>query len=121
MNPLLQGHSGTIPETSRNMFSIDQGTNEDDSQSNPHPEAGLLTSGREDRHDMATGVQTESAVGQDNPYPEVGYFPHHSGQLNSPETETNSHVVTENYPHSTGVLAGYHCLSTSSFDASICQ
>ena len=65
MNPLLQGHSGTTPETSRNVFSIDQGTNEDDSQSNPHPEAGLLTSGREDRHDMATGVQRESAVGQD--------------------------------------------------------
>ena len=34
----------------------------------------------------------------DDPYPEVGYFPHHSGQLNSPETETNSHMVTENYP-----------------------
>ena len=30
---------------------------------------------------------------------EVGYFPHHSGQLNSPETETNSHMVSENYPH----------------------
>ena len=27
----------------------------------------------------------------DNPYPEVGYFSHHSGQLNSPETETNPH------------------------------
>ena len=39
----------------------------------------------------------------DDPYPEVGYFPHHSGQLNSPETETNSHMVTENYPH-TGLL-----------------
>ena len=47
------------------MFIIDQGTNEDDSKSNPHPEAGLLTSGREDRHDMATGVQRESAAGQD--------------------------------------------------------
>ena len=65
MNPLLQGHSGSTPETSRNMFSINQGTNEDDPQSNPHLEAGLLTSGREDRHDMATGVQRESAVGQD--------------------------------------------------------
>ena len=59
MNPLLQGHSGTIPETSRNVFSKRQGTNEDDSQSDPHPEAGLLTSGREDHHDMATGVQRE--------------------------------------------------------------
>ena len=59
MNPLLLGHSGTTPETSRNVFSINQGTNEDDSQSDPHPEAGLLTSGREDRHDMAAGVQRE--------------------------------------------------------------
>ena len=59
MNPLLQGHSGTTSETSRNVFSINQGTNEDDSQIDPHPQAGLLTSGREDRHDMATGVQRE--------------------------------------------------------------
>ena len=34
-----------------------------------------------------------------DPFPEVGYFPHHSGRLNSPETETISHTVTENYPH----------------------
>ena len=51
--------TGTTPETSRNVFSINQGTNEDDSQSDPHPEEGLLTSGREDRHNMATGVQRE--------------------------------------------------------------
>ena len=42
MNPLIQGHSGTAPETSRNVFSINQGTNEDDSQSDPHLEAGLF-------------------------------------------------------------------------------
>ena len=65
MNPLLQDHSGTTPETSRNVFSINQGANEDDSQSDPHPEAGLLTSGREDRHDMATGVQRESTQAHD--------------------------------------------------------
>ena len=59
MNPLLHCHSGITPETSRIMFSINQGTNEDDSQSNPHPEAGLFSSGREDRHDLATGVQRE--------------------------------------------------------------
>ena len=59
MNPLLQGHSGTTPETPRNVFSINQGTNENDSQSDPHPEAGVLTSGQEDRHDMATAVQRE--------------------------------------------------------------
>ena len=59
MNPLLQGHSGTTPETSRNIFSVHQGATVDDSQKDPHPEAGLLTSGREDHHDMATGVQRE--------------------------------------------------------------
>ena len=57
MNPLNQGHSGTARETSRNVFSGSQGKNEDDSQSNPHPEAGLFSnqmtqnSGREDGHD----------------------------------------------------------------------
>ena len=65
MNPLLQGHSGTTPETSRNVFSINQGTNEDDSQSDPHPEARLLTSGQEDRHGTTTRVQGENADGQD--------------------------------------------------------
>ena len=44
MNPLLQGHSGSTPETSRIMFSINQGTNEDHPQSDPHPEAGLFRS-----------------------------------------------------------------------------
>ena len=33
MNPLLLGHSGTTRETSQNMFSRNQGTNEDDFQS----------------------------------------------------------------------------------------
>ena len=42
MNPLIQGHSGTTPETSRNALSTSQGTNEDDSQSDPHPEAGIF-------------------------------------------------------------------------------
>ena len=66
MNPQIQGHFGSTPETSRNMFSTNHGTNEDDSQSDPHPEAGLLNSGREDRHDMATGDQRESAYGHGN-------------------------------------------------------
>ena len=30
----------------------------------------------------------------DKPYPDVGYFSHHSCHLNSPETETNPHMVT---------------------------
>ena len=57
MNPLLQGHSGTTPEPSRNTLNTSQGTNEDDSQNDPHPEAGLFhnqttrNSGPEDGHD----------------------------------------------------------------------
>ena len=73
MNPLLQGHSGITPETSRNMFSINQGTNGDDSQSNPHPEAGLLISGREDRQDMAAGVQRECRQAHDTVNLDLNY------------------------------------------------
>ena len=57
INPLIQGHSGIVLDTSRNVFSINQGTNEDDSQSNPHPETGLFNNqmtqnaGPEDGHD----------------------------------------------------------------------
>ena len=54
--------------------------------------------------------ETHGDRSSDDPYPKVGYFPHHSGQLNSPETETISHMVTETYPHSckkTFVEAGH--------------
>ena len=56
-NSLIQGHSGTSLETSRNVLSTSQGTNEDDSQSNPRPETGIFNnqithnSGPEDGHD----------------------------------------------------------------------
>ena len=33
INSLIQGHSGTVPETSWNAYGTNQGTNEDDSQS----------------------------------------------------------------------------------------
>ena len=62
MNPLLQGHSGTNPEPSWNALRTSQGTNEDDSQNDPHPEAGLFhgqmaqNSGPEDGHDMVTAA-----------------------------------------------------------------
>ena len=59
MNPLIQGKSGTTPVMSRNAFSTNQGTNEDDSQSDPHPEAGIFgnqtmrKSGQKDRRDTS--------------------------------------------------------------------
>ena len=38
MSLLIQDHSGTTPETSRNAYGTNQETNEDDSQTDPHPE-----------------------------------------------------------------------------------
>ena len=57
MNPLVLGYSGTAPEMSRNAYGTNQGTNEDNSQSDPHPEASILQSqtirnfGPEEGHD----------------------------------------------------------------------
>ena len=42
MNPLIQGYSGTAPETSRNAYVTNQRTTEDDSQSDPQPETGIF-------------------------------------------------------------------------------
>ena len=75
LNQQVRTHSGTVPETFRNTNVYNRGTNEDDSQSEPHPEAGLFRSqttqnsapevgphivtGATERHDMVTGVQQE--------------------------------------------------------------
>ena len=59
MNPLL-------PEPTRSALGNNQGTNEDDSQNDPHPEAGLLhgqttrNAGPEDGHDMVTGATEQT-------------------------------------------------------------
>ena len=72
MNPLLQGHSGTPLEPSRKAMNKSQGTNEDDSQNDPHPKAGLfhsqatLNSGPEVGHDMVTGATEQSRNCADN-------------------------------------------------------
>ena len=41
-NQQIQTHSETVPGTFRNTNVENQGTNEDDSQSDPHPEAGIF-------------------------------------------------------------------------------
>ena len=71
MSPLIQGHSRTTPEMSRNAFTTNRETNEDDSQSDFHPEASISGnemmrhSGQEDQRDMVTGVQSESLCQRD--------------------------------------------------------
>ena len=44
LNQQIRTHSETVPGTFRNTNVDNQGTNEDDSQSDPHPEAGLFHS-----------------------------------------------------------------------------
>ena len=64
-NPLIQDHSGDASETSLNAYGTSQRTNEDDSQSDPHPEASTSRSQttqisrQEEAHDMVTGVHKE--------------------------------------------------------------
>ena len=64
-NQQIQTHSKTVPGTFRNTNVENQGTNDDDSQSDPHPEAGIFrgqstqNSGPKDCRDMVTGVTGE--------------------------------------------------------------
>ena len=57
LNPLIHGHSGSAPETSRNAYGVNQGTDEDDSQNDPHSDARVSQShttqnpGPEDAYD----------------------------------------------------------------------
>ena len=71
MNPILPGHSGTTPEPTRNTSHNNQGTNEDGSQNDPHPEAGLFHGqttrnvSLEGSHNMVTGVQRDKVYSND--------------------------------------------------------
>ena len=71
MHPLLPGHSGTPPEPTRNALHNNQGTNEDGSQSDPHPEAGPFhgqtarNGSLEEDHDMVTRVHRDRVYDHD--------------------------------------------------------
>ena len=62
LNQQIRTHSETVSGTLRNTNVENQGTNEDDSQSDPHPEAGIFRGqttqnfGPKDCRDMVTGV-----------------------------------------------------------------
>ena len=64
-NQQIHTHFETVPGTFRNTNVENQGTNEDDSQSDPHPEAGIFRGqttqnlGPQDCHDMVTGATGE--------------------------------------------------------------
>ena len=60
-DPLTQGHAGTAPETYPNAYGKNQATNEDDSQIDLHPQAGVFQSQKtldfipQDGHNIVTG------------------------------------------------------------------
>ena len=62
MNPLIQCHCGTTPETSGNAFGTNQGTNENESQSDLHPGAGLLQSQTTGNSDPEEGYDRNTLV-----------------------------------------------------------
>ena len=66
---------------------------------NPQVRTCFLAAHGTSRNSNSENRGTHGDRSSNDPYPEVGYFPHHSGQLNSPEAETISHTVTETYPH----------------------
>ena len=66
---------------------------------NPQVRTCSVTAHGTSRNSNSENRETHGDRSSNDPYPEVGYFSHHSGQLNSPEAETISHMVTETYPH----------------------
>ena len=58
----LPGGSGTTPEPTRNTSVINQGTNEDDSQNNPHPEASLFHGQREQNSGTERGYDSKQYI-----------------------------------------------------------
>ena len=76
LNQQIRTHSGTVPGTFRNTNVENQGTNEDESQSDPHPEVGpsvcqsrhSIDSDTGEAHDTMTGVIEQTTKGPHNYY-----------------------------------------------------
>ena len=109
LNQQIRTHSGTVPETFQNTNLENQGTNENDSHSDPHPEAGLLcsqttqNSGAEVGPYMVTGAQGEirngrnmvTAVQEEIPYSSSG---NSSGKQKKVRCKSQPQFRSENTP-----------------------
>ena len=85
LNPQTRKNSGTVLGTFRNTNVENQGTNEDDSESDPHPKAVIFRSQTTQNSDpgvgpdMVTGLQKESLCSHDmvtGVQEEILYCPH---------------------------------------------
>ena len=88
LNPQIRTHSGTVPRTFRNRNVQNQKTNEGDSQSDPHPEAGIFRSRTtqnsrpEVGHDKNNSKhQTLRKEGGNNLFRLIGYSPLYDGLI----------------------------------------
>ena len=109
LNPQIRTHSRTVPGTFRNTSVENQGTKEDDSQSDPHSEAGIFrsqitqNSGPEVGHDMGTGVQQEiryrphvvTEIPEDIPHCSLGTS---SGKQKKARSTSQPHFRSEKIP-----------------------
>ena len=103
-NQQIQTYSETVPGTFRNTNVENQGTNEDDSQSDPHPEGGLFRSqttknsgpeaghymvtGATERHDIVTGGSEEIRNGHDMVTAVQEEIPYYSSGISSGKQKT---------------------------------
>ena len=63
---------------------------------NPQVRTCSVTAHGTSRNSYSENRETHEDRSSNDPYPEGGYFPHHSGLLNGSEAD----MVTETYPHS---------------------
>ena len=61
---------------------------------NPQVRTCSVAVARTSRNNTSENRETTGDRSSDDPYPEGGYFSHHSGHHISPETESNPHMVT---------------------------
>ena len=113
-NQQIQTYSETVPGTFRNTNVENQGTNEDNSQSDPHPEGGLFrsqttqNSGPEAGHYMVRGATREIRQGH---YMVTGATERHDIVTGGSEEIRNGHdmvtAVQEEIPYySSGISSG---------------
>ena len=117
-NQQIHAHFETVPGTFRNTNVENQGTNEDDSQGDPHPDAGIFRGqttqdlGPKDCHDMVTGVTGEIRHCRDMVTGVQGEIRYRSGMVTeATEENRNGHdmvtAIQEKIPYCySGISSG---------------
>ena len=138
LNQQIRAHSGTVPGTFRNTNVENQGTNEDESQSDPHLEVGpsvcqsrhSIDSDTDEAHDTMTGVIKQTSKGphmvtvataaqEEIPYCSSGIS---SGKQKKARTTSQPQFHSENTPgtiEADQILLALQQLATNSNSANV--